>query len=106
MNFEEFRAGGVNDHGDGDFYTIVVVVKVCILIVSNCKSYVIEKFCIVCDNNKDNYCEHADLNGGGDVDGDGDDDEDNFTNHFSYNNDENSHKINNYNNDDEDDNIK
>ena len=41
------------------------------LIVNNCKSYVIEKFCIVCDNNKDNHCEHADLNGDGDVDGDG-----------------------------------
>ena len=76
------------------------------LIVCNCNTYVIEKFCIVCHNNKDNYCEHADLNGDGDVDGDGDDDEDNFTNHFSYNNDENSHKINNYNNNDEDDNIK
>ena len=76
MNFEEFRAGGVNDHGDGDFYTIVVVGKVCMLIVNNCESYVIEKFCIVCYNNKDNHCEHADLNGDGDVDGDGDDDED------------------------------
>ena len=70
------------------------------LIVNNCKSYVIEKFCIVCYNNKDNHCEHADLNGDGDVDGDGDDDEDNSTN------DENIHKINNYNNNDEDDNIK
>ena len=66
LNFEEFRAGGVDDDGDGDFYTIVVVVKVCILIVSNCKSYVIEKFCIVCDINN-NYCEHEDLNGGGHV---------------------------------------
>ena len=84
MNFEEFRAGGVNDHGDGDFYTIVVVGKVFMLIVNNCESYVIEKFCIVCYNNKDNHCEHADLNGDGDVDGDGDDDEDNSTNHFSY----------------------
>jgi len=37
---------------------------------------VIEKFCIVCDTDKDNHCEHADLNGDGDVDGDGDDDED------------------------------
>ena len=46
------------------------------LIVSNCKSYVIEKFCIVCDTDKDNHCEHADLNGDGDVDGDGDDHED------------------------------
>ena len=55
----------------GDFYTIVVVVKVCMLIVNNCKSLVIEKFCIVCYNNKDNHCEHADLNGDGDVDGDG-----------------------------------
>ena len=84
MNFEEFRAGGVNDHGDGDFYTIVVVGKVCMLIVNNCESYVIEKFCIVCYNNKDNHCEHADLNGDGDVDGDGDDDEDNSTNHFFF----------------------
>ena len=40
--------------------------QLCMLIVSNCKSYVIEKFCIVCDINN-NYCEHADLNGGGDV---------------------------------------
>ena len=84
MNFEEFRAGGVNDHGDGDFYTIVVVGKVCMLIVNNCESYVIEKFCIVCYNNKDNHCEHADLNGDGDVDGDGVDDEVKSTNHFSY----------------------
>ncbi len=54
------------------------------LIVNNCKSYVIEKFCIVCYNYKDNYCEHADLNGDGDVDGDGVDDEVKSTNHFSY----------------------
>ena len=59
----------------GDFYTIVVVVKVCMLIVSNCKSYVIEKFCIVCYNYEDNYCEHADLIGGGDVCCDSDVDE-------------------------------
>ncbi len=62
------------------------------LIVSNCKSYVIEKFCIVCDNNKDNYCEHADLNGDGDVDGDGDDDEVKSTNHFSYSDGYDNHK--------------
>ena len=49
-----------------------MVVKACMLIVCNCNTYVIEKFCIVCDNNKDNYCEHADLNGDGDVDGDAD----------------------------------
>ena len=62
------------------------------LIVSNCKSYVIEKFCIVCDTDKDNHCEHADLNGDGDVDGDGDDDEDKSTNHFSYSDGYDNHK--------------
>ena len=84
MNFEEVVVYSMSICIVGDFYTIVVVVKVCMLIVNNCKSYVIEKFCIVCYNYKDNYCEHADLNGDGDVDGDGDDDEDNSTNHFSY----------------------
>ena len=78
MNFEEFRAGGVDDDGDGDFYTIVVVVKVCILIVSNCKSYVIENICIVCDDINNNYCEHEDLNGDGD-DGDDDDNSNNIS---------------------------
>ena len=66
MNFEEVVDYSMSICIVGDLYTIVVVVKVCILIVSNCKSYVIEKFCIVCDINN-NYCEHEDLNGGGDV---------------------------------------
>ena len=92
MNFEEVVVYSMSICIVGDFYTIVVVVKVCMLIVNNCKSYVIEKFCIVCYNYKDNYCEHADLNGDGDVDGDGDDDEDNSTNHFSYSDGNDNHK--------------
>ena len=92
MNFEEVVVYSMSICIVGDFYTIVVVVKVCMLIVNNCKSYVIEKFCIVCYNYKDNYCEHADLNGDGDVDGDGDDDEDNSTNHFSYSDGSDNHK--------------
>ena len=92
MNFQEVVVYSMSICIVGDFYTIVVVVKVCMLIVNNCKSYVIEKFCIVCYNYKDNYCEHADLNGDGDVDGDGDDDEDNSTNHFSYSDGNDNHK--------------
>ena len=92
MNFEEVVVYSMSICIVGDFYTIVVVVKVCMLIVNNCKSYVIEKFCIVCYNYKDNYYEHADLNGDGDVDGDGDDDEDNSTNHFSYSDGNDNHK--------------
>ena len=72
LNFEEVVVYSMSTCIVGDLYTIVVVVKVCMLIVCNCKSYMIEKFCIVCHNNKDNYCEHADLNGDGDVDGDAD----------------------------------
>ena len=96
MNFEEVVVYSMSICIVGDFYTIVVVVKVCMLIVNNCKSYVIEKFCIVCYNYKDNYCEHADLNVDGDVDGDGDDDEDNSTNHFSYSDGNDYHKCNSF----------
>ena len=41
MNFEEVVVYSMSICIVGDFYTIVVVVKVCMLIVNNCKSYVI-----------------------------------------------------------------
>ena len=37
------------------------------MILNHTNANVIEKFCIVCDDINDNYCEHEDLNGGGDV---------------------------------------
>ena len=54
------------------------------MILNHTNANVIENICIVCDDINNNYCEHEDLNGDGDVDGDGDDHEDKSTNHFSY----------------------
>jgi len=37
------------------------------MILNHTNANVIENICIVCDDINNNYCEHEDLNGGGDV---------------------------------------
>jgi len=49
------------------------------MILNHTNANVIENICIVCDHINNNYCEHEDLNGDGDVDGDDDDDSNNIS---------------------------